>query len=183
MLSRLGMLRTRLPLGSVVRFAHEGQLAPAFRDAYYPKLGNRDIVGYGWNGVPTYMDRVEFPAPAVRFQENSKEVLELREKEQGDWKALSLRDKKALYRASFRQTYAEMNAPTGEWKAVLAIVLLGLSVTGWIAIGIKRFVMPEMPHTITREWQEKQLENMIKQRQGPIGGVSSHWDYENNRWK
>lgn len=43
--------------------------------------------------------------------------------------------------------------------------------------------MPEMPHTITKEWQEKQLEHMIKQRQGPIDGVSSHWDYENNRWK
>lgn len=64
--------------------------------------GNRDIVGYGWNGVPTYMDRVEFPAPAVRFQENSKEVLELREKEQGDWKALSLHDKKAcVYKFCF----------------------------------------------------------------------------------
>jgi len=41
------------------------------------------------------MDRVEFPAPAVRFQENTKEVLELRQKELGDWKALSLKDKKA----------------------------------------------------------------------------------------
>lgn len=41
------------------------------------------------------MDRVEFPAPAVRFQENTKEVVELRQKELGDWKALSLKDKKA----------------------------------------------------------------------------------------
>jgi len=34
-------------------------------------------------------------------------------------------------------TFAEMNAPTGEWKSVLAAVLFGLSVTGWIAIWIK----------------------------------------------
>jgi len=177
-------LRSVVPLSlSSVRFDHHGQIAPALRDSYYPKLGNRDIVGYGWNGLPTYMDRVEFPAPAVRFQENTKEVLALRQKELGDWKALSLQDKKALYRASYRMTYAEMNAPTGEWKSVLAAILFGFSVTGWIAIFIKRQVLPELPHTITREWQEKQLELLIKQGQGAVTGLSSHWDYENNRWK
>lgn len=56
--------------------------------------GNRDIVAYGWNGVPEYMDRPEFPCPPVRFGENSKEVLALREKEKGDWKSLSLDEKK-----------------------------------------------------------------------------------------
>jgi len=44
-------------------------------------------------------------------------------------------------------------------------------------------VLPEEPHTSSREWQEKQLELMLKQRQNPIQGISSHWDYENNRWK
>ena len=58
-------------------------------------LGNRDIVGYGFNGNPVYQDRPEFPAPAVRYGENSKEVIALRQKEKGDWKALSLEDKKA----------------------------------------------------------------------------------------
>jgi cytochrome c oxidase subunit 4 len=129
------------------------------------------------------MDRDEFPAPAVRFGENTKEVVELREKELGDWKALSLKEKKALYRASFRMTFAEMSAPTGEWKSVLAAILFGLSLTGWLAIWIKVYVLPEMPHTITREWQEKQLELLVKQRQGAVTGISSRWDYDNNRWK
>jgi len=40
-----------------------------------------------------------------------------------------------------------------------------------------------MPHTMTREWQIAQLELMLKQRQNPISGIASHWDYENNRWK
>lgn len=40
------------------------------------------------------MDRPEFPLPAVRFGENTKEVLALREKEKGDWKNLSLDEKK-----------------------------------------------------------------------------------------
>jgi len=44
-------------------------------------------------------------------------------------------------------------------------------------------VLPPLPRTITREWQEKQLELMLKQRQNPVMGLSSHWDYENNRWK
>ena len=56
--------------------------------------GNRDIVGYGFNGNPVYMDRVEFPAPAIRFKENTSDVLALREKEMGDWNSLSLDEKK-----------------------------------------------------------------------------------------
>jgi hypothetical protein len=39
------------------------------------KLGNRDIVGYGWNGEPIYQDRVDYPMPAIRFKENTPDVL------------------------------------------------------------------------------------------------------------
>ena len=45
----------------------------------------------------------------------------------------------AVYRSSFRQTFAEINAPTGEWKAILAGVLLALSVSGWFVIYVKRY--------------------------------------------
>jgi len=166
------------------RLAHsEVQLSQALKDQYYPKLGNRDIVAYGWNSIPTYADRSEFPCPAVRFKENTKEILALRVKEQGDWKSLSLADKKSLYRASFCQTYSEFQAPSGEWKAVVSYILFGLSVTGLVFSWIKHFVLPPLPHTITAEWQEKQLENMIRQRQGAVEGISSHWDYEKNDWK
>ena len=43
-----------------------------------------------------------------RFQEDSAEILKLREKEKGDWKKLTLAEKKVLYRASFCQTIAEV---------------------------------------------------------------------------
>ena len=56
--------------------------------------GNRDIVGFGFNGHPTYIDRAEFPMPAVRFKENTAEVLALRQKETGDWSKLSIDEKK-----------------------------------------------------------------------------------------
>lgn len=52
-------------------------------------------MGYGHNGRATYIDRTEFPAPAIRFKEDTADVLQLREKEKGDWKNLSLEDKKA----------------------------------------------------------------------------------------
>jgi len=57
--------------------------------------GNRDIVGFGVNGAPTYEDLEEVPCPAVRFRENSSEIMALREKEKGDWHKLTLEEKKA----------------------------------------------------------------------------------------
>lgn len=159
------------------------EMTQANRDKYYPKLGNRDIVGYGWNGSYGYMDREEFPCPPVRFRENTDEILALREKEKGDWKNLSVEEKKTLYRASFCQTFAELKAPTGEWKAIVAATIAGIAVTGWLLIWIKKYVYLELPGTITEEWKEKQTEQMIRQRQNPIEGVASKWDYENNKWK
>ena len=51
----------------------------------------------------------------------------LREKEKGDWKKLTVEEKKTLYRASFCQTFAEMEAPTGDWKFWLACVFAGVA--------------------------------------------------------
>lgn len=63
----------------------------------------------------------------------------LREKEKGDWKQLSLEEKKALYRASFRQTFAEFQAPDGEWKSVLGWTLFFTSLSLWVYYGMKVF--------------------------------------------
>lgn len=149
------------------------------------KLGNRDVVGYGHNGEPTYEDRGDFPCPAVRFTENTADVLALREKEKGSWKELSLEDRKALYRASFCQTFSEMKARnTGEWKSVTAGTLFCITLSLWLVIWMKKFVYEEMPHSATSmEWKEKTLKRMIDQQQGIIEGLSSKWDYENKRWK
>merc|ERR1719233_92545 len=68
------------------------------------------------NGEVTYTDSVMHPFPAIRFKEDVGEIQALREKEKGDWKKLTLEEKKALYRASFCQTLSEMEAPDGDWK-------------------------------------------------------------------
>ncbi len=56
--------------------------------------GNREIVGFGVSGHPDYQDRTDTPCPAVRFKEDSPEILALREKEKGDWNSLTLEEKK-----------------------------------------------------------------------------------------
>ena len=40
-----------------------------------------------------------------------------------------------------------------------------------------------MPGTITREWMEAEAEEMVRQGQGRLTGISSEWDYEKNEWK
>jgi cytochrome c oxidase subunit 4 len=54
-------------------------------------------------------------------------VQALREKEKGDWKKLSVQEKKALYRATFCQTFSEMKHPTGEFKMYFGAGLLAIS--------------------------------------------------------
>ena len=56
--------------------------------------GNREIVGPGINGTPDYVDIATFPLPAVRFREDTPEILALREKEKLDWKTLTVEEKK-----------------------------------------------------------------------------------------
>ena len=95
------------------------------------KIGNREIVGFGVNGEESYFDDPHYPFPAIRFKEDTPEIVNLRKKEQGDWKKLTLHEKKELYRASFCQTLAENVAPTGEWKNVLGISFLIVAIGLW----------------------------------------------------
>jgi cytochrome c oxidase subunit 4 len=63
----------------------------------------------------------------------------LKEKEKGDWKKLSVEEKKALYRSSFCQTFSEMLAPTGKWKSILGVVFGMVSCGIWMYLLIKIF--------------------------------------------
>jgi len=147
------------------------------------RIGTREVVGFGFNGTPGYVDRVDFPMPGVRFKEVTPDVQALREKELGDWSKLTLEEKKALYRASFCQTFAEMKAPTGEWKSILGVTLFAASLSVWVYIWMKLFVYGEMPDTLSDAKKEAQLKRMIDLRGNPVQGTSSNWDYEKGAWK
>merc|ERR1712080_91706 len=124
-------------------------------------IGEREIVGYGGNGEVTYVDSVMSPFPAIRFKE-----------------------KKVLYRASFCQTLAEIEAPTGEWKSILGWALISVSIGLWGYLWMKAYVYPPLPDTITNEDKMKaQIDRMIAMRVNPIEGLTSNYDYEKGQWK
>lgn len=60
----------------------------------YPRIGNREIVGFGRNGEPSYFDAPDCPCPAVRWKEDTPEIAALREKAKNDWASLTIAEKK-----------------------------------------------------------------------------------------
>jgi hypothetical protein len=61
----------------------------------HPRIGKREIVGFGHNGQPQYFDHASMPLPSVRWSENTPEISKLREKARGDWSSLTVDEKKA----------------------------------------------------------------------------------------
>jgi cytochrome c oxidase subunit 4 len=57
----------------------------------------------------------------------------------GDWKKITPHEKKVLYRASYCQTFAEMNAPTGEWKMITGMILFALGISMWMVIWCQKY--------------------------------------------
>lgn len=53
------------------RFAVQSAAMSVDRSA----IGNREIVGYGFNGMPIYVDRPDFPLPAIRWKEPSADII------------------------------------------------------------------------------------------------------------
>lgn len=47
-----------------IRFFHELQ----------NKIGKREVVGYGCNSEPIYIDATDFPMPAIRFKEVTPDI-------------------------------------------------------------------------------------------------------------
>merc|ERR1712184_133472 len=105
-------------------------------------IGKREVVGYGNCGQENYVDHVHYPFPAIRFNEDSGEIAKLREKEKGDWKKMTIEEKKVLYRASFCSTLAEMTAPRGEWKRITGYIMIAIGIALWMVIWTQKFVIP-----------------------------------------
>jgi len=154
------------------------------RLAVYPRIGNREIVGFGLNGHPSYFDQPAHPMPAVRWAEDSAEIAALRTKAKGDWSTLSVEEKKILYRADFRSSISETCAPNGEWKFTMGFVLGAIGLSAWIYLGV-RSIIYDYPRPVTNslEHQARVAERMIAEGQGKIYGISSKWDYEKGQWK
>ncbi|KAF2883482.1 hypothetical protein ILUMI_22691 [Ignelater luminosus] len=149
------------------------------------RIGNREIVGYGTNGEPEYVDRVDYPFPSLRWKPPYPEIQALREKEKGDWRLLSIEEKKALYRANFRQTFAEFLAPTGDWMGIVGVALILTSIGIWLYMLLKKYVYVQtpMPKSLSFNSQQAQCARMLQLRTNPCTGLASKWDYEKMKWK
>merc|ERR1711944_51818 len=147
------------------------------------KIGKREVVGFGSNGEEIYIDHVHYPFPAIRFKEDTGDIAKLREKEKGDWKKMTIEEKKVLYRASFCSTLAEMTAPTGEWKRVSGYVLIALGISLWMVIWTQKYAIPGGLRTLEPEYIKANIQKRIDMEMGPIEGVASQYDYEKNQWK
>ncbi|KAM7542315.1 hypothetical protein Aperf_G00000005765 [Anoplocephala perfoliata] len=151
---------------------------------YFPYIGNREIVGYGRNGMPQYLDDPHFPYPSIRFRENDDVFEALRKKELGDWKNLTLEEKKQLYRHSFRMTFAETLAPNPRWKLAVSWACFIMSGAILYLCFVKSVILnlPTMKYA-QREYKEALLYRRLYSRDGPIDGIVSSFDFENMRWK
>ncbi|XP_072948352.1 cytochrome c oxidase subunit 4 isoform 2, mitochondrial-like [Epargyreus clarus] len=107
----------------------------------------------------------------------------LREKEKGDWRQLCCEEKKALYRASFCQTFAEFQHPTGQWKFFFGWWFIVVSFGFWCQIFYHFYVYEPLPMSLSKPYQKAQLRRMLELRVNPIDGISSKWDYDYERWK
>uniref|UniRef100_A0A1A9V1W7 Cytochrome c oxidase subunit 4 n=1 Tax=Glossina austeni TaxID=7395 RepID=A0A1A9V1W7_GLOAU len=145
------------------------------------KIDKREIVGYGWNGTACYFyDRADYPMPAIRFREPTIIhfiIHNLHQKEKRDWKKMSIDEKKALYRVSFRQRFAEIQTSAGEFKKHFGVGLLFTAMAIWVAV-----VYNEMPITFDEAHKKAQSKHMIDLEMNPVTGLASKWNYQNNSW-
>lgn len=159
-------------------------VAKSARPAYRLVIGNREIVGPSLTSHDIYYDRIEHPCPPIRFKEPTPEINALREKEKGNWAALTIEEKKKLYRYSFCQTFSEMDAPTAHGRKIFGSVLMLLSIPIAMFALVKTTLYPPLPDSMSDEGKKKLVRWYIDARADPMdGGISSKWDYEKNQWK
>jgi hypothetical protein len=58
-------------------FSSQRQVQKLQKDCIHgrSRIGNREIVRFGFNGQYSYKDRVDFPMPAIRFKENTPDLV------------------------------------------------------------------------------------------------------------
>ncbi|XP_075045444.1 cytochrome c oxidase subunit 4 isoform 1, mitochondrial [Mixophyes fleayi] len=134
--------------------------------------------------LPKYFDHRGVPLPEVSYLADlTPDQKSLKDKEKGTWASLSAKEKVDLYYIKFHDTYADMNKGTNEWKTALGTVLIFMGFTAFIFMWQRKYVFGEIPHTLSDDWVAMQTKKMLDMRAGPIEGLSSKWDFENNQWK
>ncbi|KAL2762066.1 cytochrome c oxidase subunit 4 isoform 1, mitochondrial isoform 2 precursor [Daubentonia madagascariensis] len=92
--------------------------------------------------LPSYVDRRDYPLPDVAHVKHlSASQKALKEKEKASWSNLSMDEKVELYRIKFKESFAEMNRGTNEWKTVVGTAMFFIGFTALIVIWEKHYAL------------------------------------------
>ncbi|XP_077839481.1 cytochrome c oxidase subunit 4 isoform 1, mitochondrial isoform X2 [Macaca mulatta] len=134
--------------------------------------------------LPAYVDRRDYPLPDVAHVKHlSASQKALKEKEKASWSSLSMDEKVELYRIKFKESFAEMNRRSNEWKTVVGTAMFFIGITALVIMWEKLYVYGPLPQTFDKEWVAMQTKRMLDMKVNPIQGLASKWDYEKNEWK
>ncbi|VDN00928.1 unnamed protein product [Thelazia callipaeda] len=150
------------------------------------RIGQREIVGPSSGGYH-FIDSTDRPYPPLRFRADDDIIKPIREKEKGDWKNLTIEEKKLLYRYSFRRTQAELLGWNYYWKMYWAYTLIWISI-GLAFLGVlkhysKLFSFPPQVPTMNDDWKHYTMRNILILEKPFCEGAATKYDYEDDRWK
>ncbi|GAA6009404.1 hypothetical protein JCM10207_003768 [Rhodosporidiobolus poonsookiae] len=124
---------------------------------------------------PVSLANIEASWKGLTPQEQEQTFKHLEEIQKGDWKALSLDEKKAAYYVAFgpHGPREPIQADTGKTVAGVAAAVAVASVIFYTI----RSGGSETPKTLSKEWQEASNERLVEQKSDPFTGVTSK-DYK-----
>jgi len=150
----------------------------------WERNAGREVVGHGKDGDEgSYADRYDFWYPGIRFRKEDDVIKAVRVKEKGDWKNLSIEDKKLLYRYSFRQTLAEFDAHRPYWKLTGFYTFVGIIFTLAYSIYTDLIATVGSSPTFDPEWVDATTEKELYEDIGYFNSGAPYYDFENNKWK
>jgi cytochrome c oxidase subunit 4 len=80
------------PLSSAAVGHHDSHQHVFNKKEVYARIGEREIVGFGRNGEPTYYDAADSPCPAIRWKEDTPQIKALRQNT--NWSKLTIEEKR-----------------------------------------------------------------------------------------
>jgi len=134
---------------------------------------------------PYFHESLRHPIPSgPRMIVIPEELKDLKEKELGDWKELTVDEQNDLYNMYFGMSIAELSQGTDRWKTSIGCACIYISIALMVSFIIREFIIVKRdPYLRSEEMVKDQIVWQLKTFHDPITGYPSLWDYENNCWK